>query len=411
MTPCPTPSLRALALAAALYAGLCAAGGLPAQAQTATAPVKIGVLGDLSGVYSAIGGKGLIDAARMAIEDAGGSVLGRPVELVSVDTQNKPDLASSKARQWFDTEGVDMVTDLPTSAIALAVAKIGEEKKRVVMVTSAATSDLTGKACSPYTAHWTYDTYALARSTATAVLKNGGDTWFFLTVDYAFGQALERDATEVIKAGGGKVVGGVKHPLSAPDFSSLVLQAQTSKARVVALANGGGDTVNALKQTAEFGVGKNGQKVAALLTFLSDVKAMGLPLAQGLYLTEAFYWDQNDKTREWSQRFFKRNGAMPTMTQAGTYGAISHYLKAVKAAGSKDADKVMAQMRSLPINDFMTTNGRLRVDGRVIRDMHLFQVKAPAESKGEWDLYKTVASVPGEQAFRPLAEGGCPLAR
>lgn len=411
MTPCPTPSLRALALAAALYAGLCAAGGLPAQAQTATAPVKIGVLGDLSGVYSAIGGKGLIDAARMAIEDAGGSVLGRPVELVSVDTQNKPDLASSKARQWFDTEGVDMVTDLPTSAIALAVAKIGEEKKRVVMVTSAATSDLTGKACSPYTAHWTYDTYALARSTATAVLKNGGDTWFFLTVDYAFGQALERDATEVIKAGGGKVVGGVKHPLSAPDFSSLVLQAQTSKARVVALANGGGDTVNALKQTAEFGVGKNGQKVAALLTFLSDVKAMGLPLAQGLYLTEAFYWDQNDKTREWSQRFFKRNGAMPTMTQAGTYGAISHYLKAVKAAGSKDADKVMAQMRNLPINDFMTTNGRLRVDGRVIRDMHLFQVKAPAESKGEWDLYKTVASVPGEQAFRPLAEGGCPLAR
>lgn len=402
-----TTPLQACVLAAVLSVSLPAA----AQAQATTAPVKIGVLADLSGIYSAIGGKGLIDAAKMAIEDAGGSVLGRPVELVSVDTQNKPDLASSKARQWFDTEGVDMVTDLPTSAIALAVAKIGEEKKRVVMVTSAATSDLTGKACSPYTAHWTYDTYALARSTATAVLKNGGDTWFFLTVDYAFGQALERDATEVIKAGGGKVVGGVKHPLSAPDFSSLVLQAQTSKAKVVALANGGGDTVNALKQAAEFGVGRGGQKVAALLTFLSDVKAMGLPLAQGLYLTEAFYWDQNDKTRDWSQRFYKRNGAMPTMTQAGTYGAISHYLKAVKAAGSKDADKVMAQMRSLPINDFMTSNGRLRIDGRVIRDMHLFQVKAPAESKGEWDLYKTVASVPGEQAFRALAEGGCPLVR
>lgn len=402
-----TTPLQACVLAAVLSVSLPAA----AQAQATTAPVKIGVLADLSGIYSAIGGKGLIDAAKMAIEDAGGSVLGRPVELVSVDTQNKPDLASSKARQWFDTEGVDMVTDLPTSAIALAVAKIGEEKKRVVMVTSAATSDLTGKACSPYTAHWTYDTYALARSTATAVLKNGGDTWFFLTVDYAFGQALERDATEVIKAGGGKVVGGVKHHLSAPDFSSLVLQAQTSKAKVVALANGGGDTVNALKQAAEFGVGRGGQKVAALLTFLSDVKAMGLPLAQGLYLTEAFYWDQNDKTRDWSQRFYKRNGAMPTMTQAGTYGAISHYLKAVKAAGSKDADKVMAQMRSLPINDFMTSNGRLRIDGRVIRDMHLFQVKAPAESKGEWDLYKTVASVPGEQAFRALAEGGCPLVR
>lgn len=395
---------------AALAAALACSGA--AWAQTAATPVKIGVLADLSGIYSAIGGKGLIDAAKMAVEDAGGSVLGKPVEIVSVDTQNKPDLASSKARQWFDTEGVDMVTDLPTSAIALAVAKIGEEKKKLVMVTSAATSDLTGKGCTPYSVHWTYDTYALARSTAAAVLKNGGDSWYFLTVDYAFGQALERDATDVIKAGGGKVLGTAKHPLSAPDFSSLVLQAQGSKAKVVALANGGADTVNSLKQTAEFGVGRNGQqKVVALLTFLSDVKAMGLPLAQGLYLTEAFYWDQNDKTREWAQRFFKRNGAMPTMTQAGTYGAVSHYLKAVKAAGSKDADKVMAQMRAMPINDFMTSNGKLRIDGRVIRDMHLFQVKAPAESKGEWDLYKTVSSVPGEQAFRPLNEGGCPLVK
>jgi len=395
---------------AAVAATLACSGA--AWAQTAATPVKIGVLADLSGIYSAIGGKGLIDAARMAVEDFGGSVLGRPVEIVSADAQNKPDLAASKARQWFDTEGVDMVTDLPTSAIALAVAKIGEEKKKVVMVTSAATSDLTGKACTPYSVHWTYDTYALARSTANAVLKHGGDSWYFLTVDYAFGHALERDATEVISAGGGKVLGSSRHPLSASDFSSLVLKAQGSKAKVVALANGGQDTVNSLKQTAEFGVCRNGQqKVVALLTFLSDVKAMGLPLAQGLYLTEAFYWDQNEPTRAWAQRFQKRNGAMPTMTQAGTYGAVLHYLKAVKAAGSKDADKVMAQMRATPANDFMTRDGKLRVDGRLVRDMYLFQVKAPAESKGEWDLYKTVATVPGEQAFRPLNEGGCPLVK
>lgn len=378
-------------------------------AQSSADVVKIGVLADMSSIYSSIGGKGLIDAAKMAVEDFGGSVLGKPIELLSVDTQNKVDVASSRARQWFDVDGVDMVTDMPTSAIALAVSKLGEEKKKVVMVTSAATSDLTGKACSPYTVHWTYDTYAMAVGTAAAVVKSGGDSWYFLSADYAFGQALERDATQVIEANGGKVLGSAKHPLSAPDFSSFILQAQASKAKVIGLANGGADTSNSIKQAAEFGVGKSGQKVAALLAFLSDIKAIGLPLAQGLYLTEAFYWDLNDKTRDWSQRFYKRNGVMPTMTQAGTYGAVTHYLQAVKAIGSKDSDKVMAQMRTTPINDFMTTNGSLRKDGRVVRDMYLFQVKTPAESKGEWDLYKHVATTPGNVAFRPMDKGGCPL--
>ena len=401
--------MKKLTLAVALALTGFAATNL--HAQTATGPVKIGVLADMSSIYSSIGGKGLVDAAKMAVEDFGGSVLGKPIELLSVDTQNKVDVASSRARQWFDVDGVDMVTDMPTSAIALAVSKLGEEKKKIVMVTSAASSDLTGKACSPYTAHWTYDTYAMSVGTAAAVVKAGGDTWYFLSADYAFGQALERDATQVIEANGGKVLGSSKHPLSAPDFSSFILQAQASKAKVIGLANGGQDTSNSIKQAAEFGVGKNGQKVAALLAFLSDIKSIGLPLAQGLYLTEAFYWDLNDKTRDWSQRFYKRNGVMPTMTQAGTYGAIMHYLQAVKAVGSKDSDKVMAQMRATPINDFMTTNGTLRIDGRVVRDMYLFQVKTPAESKGEWDLYKTIATTPGNVAFRPMNQGGCPLVK
>ncbi|NLY28247.1 MAG: ABC transporter substrate-binding protein [Alcaligenaceae bacterium] len=382
-----------------------------ANAQAETGPVKIGVLGDLSGLYSAIGGKGLYDAARMAVEDFGGTLFGKPIEVLSFDTQNKVDVASSRARQWFDVDGVDMVTDMPTSAIALAVSKLGEEKKKVVMVTSAASSDITGKACTPYTVHWTYDTYALAVGTAAAVVKSGGKSWFFLSADYAFGQALQRDATQVIESNGGKVVGAVAHPLNAPDFSSFILQAQASNADVIGLANGGNDTTNSVKQAAEFGVTKSRQKVAALLAFLSDVKAMGLPLAQGLYLTEAFYWDQTPETRAWSERFYKRNGVMPTMNHAGTYGAVMHYLNAVKATGTKNADKVMAQMRATPINDFMTNNGKLRIDGRVVRDMHLYQVKTPAQSKGEWDLYNLVSTTPGDVAYRPLDKGGCPLVK
>lgn len=279
------------------------------------------------------------------------------------------------------------------------------------MVTSAATSELTGKSCSPYTVHWTYDTYALARSTGSAIVKSGGDSWYFLTADYAFGQALEKDTSDVIQELGGKVLGRAKHPIGASDFASEISQAQSSKAKVIGLANGGQDTINVIKQAGQFSVTQSGQKVAALLAFLTDVKAIGLPLAQRLMLTEAFYWDQNDATRAWSQRFFQRNGAMPTMTQAGTYGAVTHYLKAVKAAATKDPDKVMAQMRATPIDDFMTKNGTLRKDGRVVRDMYLYQVKAPSESKGPWDLYKVVASTPGDVAFRPLAKSECRLAK
>jgi branched-chain amino acid transport system substrate-binding protein len=318
-------SITAIALAglALTCAGL--------HAQTKPAPVKIGVLTDLTSIYAAIGGKGLVDATRMAIEDFGGNVLGAPIEMVFADTQNKADVAASKAREWFDTQGVDMITDLPSSGLALAVAKLGEEKKKIVMVTSAATSELTGKSCTPYTVHWTYDTYALARSTGAAAVKAGGDTWYFIAADYAFGQALEKDTTDVIKELGGKVLGSTKHPLGASDFASYLLQAQQSKAKIIGLANGGGDTINTIKSASQFGIGKDGQKMAALLAFLSDVKAIGLRQAQGLLLTEAFYWDQDDKTRAWSKRFYERNKAMPTMTQAGTYGAVMHYLNAVKS--------------------------------------------------------------------------------
>lgn len=384
---------------------------LSASAQTKPAPVKIGVLTDLTSLYASIGGKGLVDATRMAIEDFGGNVLGAPIEMVFADTQNKADIAASKAREWFDTQGVDMITDLPSSGLALAVSKLGEEKKKIIMVTSAATSELTGKSCTPYTVHWTYDTYSMARSTGAATVKAGGDSWFFLSADYAFGQAMEKDTTDVIKELGGKVLGSAKHPLGASDFASFLLQAQGSKAKIIGLANGGGDTINAIKAASQFGIVQGGQKMAALLAFLTDVKAIGLKQAQGLMLTEAFYWDQDDKTRAWSQRFYKRNGVMPTMTQAGTYGAVTHYLNAVKATGSRDSDKVMAQMRATPINDFMTANGKLRVDGRVVRDMHLYQVKTPAESKGEWDLYKVVGTTPGDMAFRPLSQSECPLAK
>ena len=399
------------ALASIAITALLSGPGGTALAQPAGGPVKIGVLADLGSAYSDIGGKGLIDAARMAIEDFGGSVLGQPVELVSADGQNKPDIASALVREWFDRQGVDMVTDLPTSAVALSVSQIGKEKKKIVMVTSAAASDLTGPACTPYTVHWTYDTYALANGTGKAVVKQGGDTWFFLAADYAFGHALERDTSAVVTKSGGKVLGGVRAPYNTADFSSYLLSAQSSGAKIIGLANGGGDTINSIKQASEFGIRESGQKLAGLLVFLSDVRSIGLNLAQGLLLTEAFYWDLNDQTRAWSKRFHDRNGRMPTMTQAGTYGAVTHYLKAVKAAGTKDPDRVMAAMRDMPINDFMTKDGTLRIDGRVVRDMYLFEVKKPAESKGEWDVYKTLQTIPGNEAFRPLAAGGCPLVK
>ncbi len=395
---------KTILTAAALVALL--AGGGAAQAQ-----VKIGILNDQSGLYADLSGKGSVEAAKMAAEDVG-KVLGQPVEIVVADHQNKPDVGSAIAQKWYDAEGVDMIADVPTSSVALAVQQVSRDKKKIVMFSGPAASEITGEKCSPYSVHWTYDTYALAHVTGQSVVKAGGDTWFFLTADYAFGHALERDTTAVIQENGGKVLGSVNVPLNNQDFSSFLLQAQSSKAKIVGLANAGGDTINSIKQASEFGIVAGGQKLAGLLVFVSDVHSLGLQIAQGLQLTEAFYWDQNDETRAWSKRFAARMpGREPTMVQAGVYGAVLHYLKAVQAVGSKDADKVMAKMRETPINDFMTKNGTLRIDGRVMRDMYLFEVKKPSESKGPWDYYKLIHSVPASEAYRPLDKGNCPLVK
>jgi branched-chain amino acid transport system substrate-binding protein len=371
-------------------------------------PVRIGVLADMSGVYADIGGQGSVEAVRMAIEDFGGSVLGKPVEVVSADGQNKPDIAANIARNWYDS-GVDVITDIPASGMALAIMQLSKDKKKIALVTSAGSSDITGKSCSPYTAHWTWDTYAMSHGTGATIVKRGGKDWFFITADYVFGQTLERDTAAVVTANGGKVLGSVRHPLNTADFSSYLLQAQSSGAKIIGLANGGADTINSVKQAIEFGLPKSGAQLVALIAFISDIHSLGLKAAQGLMLTEAFYWDLDDATRAWSRRFYERTRRMPSMTQAGAYSAVTHYLKAVAAVGSKDADKVMAQMRATPIDDFMTHDGVLRADGRVLRDMYLFQVKTPEESKGDWDLYKLVEKIPAAEAFRPLGEGGCPL--
>jgi branched-chain amino acid transport system substrate-binding protein len=381
---------------------------LALMAGGAAAQVKIGVLNDQSSLFADETGKGSVAAAQLAAEDAG-AVLGQPVQVMSADHQNKADIGSAIARQWYDNEGVDVITDAGPSSIALAVEEVSRDKKKLVLFSGPASSDITGSKCSPYAAHWTYDTYALAHVTGGAVVKGGGSSWFFITADYAFGYALERDTTEVIKAAGGQILGSVKVPLNTADFSSFLLQAQSSKAKIVGLANAGGDTMNSLKQGAEFGITEGGQKFAALLMFISDVHSLGLKTAQGLQFTSAFYWDMNDETRAWSKRFFERMHAMPTMNHAGVYSAVHHYLAAVKALGTKDPEAVMAKMRETPINDFMTKNGRLRVDGRVIRDMYLLEVKKPGESKYPWDYLKVVETVPGDQAFRPLDQGGCPL--
>jgi branched-chain amino acid transport system substrate-binding protein len=383
--------------------------GLSSTANAADSdPVKIGVLADMSGVYADIGGQGSVEAVKMAIEDFGGNVLGKPVEVVSADGQNKPDVASNIARNWYDS-GVDVITDIPASGMALAIMQLSKDKKKIALVTSAGSSDITGKSCSPYTAHWTWDTYAMSHGTGAIIVKRGGKDWFFITADYVFGQTLERDTAAVVTANGGKVLGSVRHPLNTADFSSYLLQAQSSGAKIIGLANGGADTINSVKQAIEFGLSKSGTRLVALIAFISDIHSLGLKDAQGLMLTEAFYWDLDEATRVWSRRFYERTKRMPSMTQAGAYSAVMHYLKAVKAVGSKDAEKVMAQMRATPINDFMTHDGVLRADGRVLRDMYLFQVKMPEESKGDWDLYKLVEKIPGAEAFRPLSEGGCPL--
>ncbi|MBR1131530.1 ABC transporter substrate-binding protein [Bradyrhizobium iriomotense] len=389
-------------------AGLLSA-ALIAPVSAQQTPLKIGVLSDFSSVYSDIGGMGNVEATRMAIEDFGGQMFGKPIDMVSADVLNKPDVASTIARKWWETEGVDMIIDLPTSATALAVMELSKQYEKIMIVTDAASSDITGKSCSPYTAHWTYDTYANAHTVGSAIVKNGGDTWFFLTADYVFGHSVERDTGDVVKAAGGKVVGSVKHPLNTADFSSFLLQAQASKAKIIGLANGGGDTINAIKQAGEFGIVAGGQNLAAIVMFISDVHSLGLKLAQGLIITEAYYWDLNDKTRAFGKRFLERVKRMPTMNQAATYSATLHYLKAVQAAGTKDTKTVMAKMRELPVKDAFTDNGVLREDGRMVHSMFLFQVKKPEESKGPWDYYKLLAEVPADQAFRPLKDGGCPL--
>ncbi|BCH24787.1 ABC transporter permease [Mesorhizobium sp. L-8-10] len=374
--------------------------------------VKLGVLNDRSGLYADLAGEGSVVAAKMAAEDFKAAEKGIAVEVVSADHQNKPDIGSSIVRQWYDQDGVDVVLDVPTSSVALAVSEITKEKNKIMLNSGAGSSDLTGKACSPNTVHWTYDTWALANGTGSAMVKAGGDTWFFLTADYAFGHALERDTSAVVEKAGGKVLGAVRHPFPGQDFSSFLLQAQGSGAKVIGLANAGADTTNAIKQAAEFGIVQGGQKLAGLLTFATDVKGLGLATAQGLVMTEAFYWDQNDGTRDFSKRFAERHGgAMPTMVHAGVYASVLHYLKAVEATKSKDTAAVMAKMKETPSEDPLFGKGQIRADGRHVHDMYLFEVKKPEESKGDWDLYKTVATIPAAEAFRPLADGGCSLVK
>jgi len=379
-------------------------------ADAGDATVKIGVLVDMSSLYADATGQGSVTATQMAVEDFGGKVLGRPIEVVSADHQNKPDVGKAIADKWYDSDGVDAIVDVPTSSVALAVQNVSREQHKIVLFSGPATSDITGKFCSPYSVHWTFDTYSLAHVTGGAMVKAGGNSWFFITADYAFGHALERDTAAVVTASGGKVLGDVPVPLNNQDFSSFMLQAQASKAKVIGLANAGGDTINSVKSAAEFGITQGGQKLAGLLLFDTDIHSLTLPVAHGLVMTTSFYWDANDKTRAWSKRFYDRMHKMPTMVQAGDYGAVTHYLKAVKAAGTTDADKVMARMRATPINDFMTENGKIRIDGRVIRPYYLYEVKTPSESKSEWDLMKLIDTVGPDQSIRPLAQGGCPLA-
>src|SRR5215510_1419986 len=374
--------------------------------------VKIGALSDQSGLYADLAGPGSTLAAQMAVEDSGLTGKGWKIDVISGDHQNKPDIGTSIARQWFDVDKVDVIVDVPNSGVALAVNNVVKEKNGVYVNSGAATSDLTNAQCSPNTVHWTYDTYMLAHTTGQALVKAGGDTWFFLTADYAFGAALERDTSAVVLANGGKVVGGVKHPLNTPDFSSFLLQAQSSKAKIIGLANAGGDTTNTIKQAAEFGIVKGGQNLAGLLVFLTDIHALGLPTAQGLIFTETFYWDQNDATRAFAKRFAALDkGIHPTMVHAGVYSAVLHYLKAVEALKSDDGTKVIAKMKETPTDDPLFGKGTIRVDGRKIHPAYLVEVKKPAESKAPWDYYKIRATIPADQAFRPLDQGDCPLVK
>ncbi len=381
-----------------------------AQAQISGNVVKIGVLNDQSSLYADLSGQGSVLAAKMAIEDFGAAKKGIKTEVIFADHQNKADVGSQIANKWYDAEGVDVIVDTPNSGVALAVNQITKDKKKAFLVSGAATADLSGKACSPNTLHWTYDTWMLANGTGNAIVKTGGDSWFFLTADYAFGHALERDTEAVVLKTGGKVLGKVRHPLNTQDFSSFLLQAQASKAKIVGLANAGGDTTNAIKQASEFGIVKGGQNLAGLLVFLTDVHALGLEKAQGLIFTESWYWDLNDASRAWTKRFAAANGGKyPTMVHAGVYSAVLHYLKAVAATKTDDGTKVIAEMKKLPTDDPLFGKGTVRADGRKVHPAYLVEVKKPSESKGPYDYYKVRATIPADQAFRPMAEGGCPL--
>ena len=403
-------SILGVAIAAAI--GLSGA----ANAQISDGVVKIGVLNDQSGTYADLAGPGSVVAAKMAVEDFGAAAKGLKVEIIAGDHQNKPDVGANIARQWYDVDKVDVIVDVPTSSVVLAVNEITKQKGKALIVSTGATSDLTGKACNPNEVHWTYDTWMLANGTGSAIVKTGGDTWFFLTADYAFGLALEKDTEAVVLKNGGKVLGKVRHPFPSADFSSFLLQAQASKAKVIGLANAGADTTNAIKQGAEFGIVKGGQQFAGLLVFLTDVHALGLNTSQGLLLTEAFYWDLNDQTRAFAKRFAAlHKGAMPTMAQAGVYAGVLHYLKAVDAAKTDDGTKVVAKMKELPTDDPLFGKGVVRADGRKIHPVYLFEVKKPSESKGPWDYYKVRATIPADQAFRPLkdekGEPYCPMVK
>ena len=401
-------SMRALGLAAAVAL---AAG--TAQAQVSDGVIKIGVLTDMSSLYTDLSGAGSVLAAKMAVEDFGAAAKGMKVEILSADHQNKPDVGSSIARQWYDVDKVDVIVDVPNSGVALAVNEVTREKNKVFLVSGAASSALTGDKCSPNTIHWTYDTWALANGTGRAIVKTGGDSWFFITADYAFGHQLEADTMAVVKEMGGKVVGSVRAPLNTPDFSSFLLQAQSSKAKIIGLANAGGDTINSIKQASEFGIVKGGQNLAGLLVFLTDVHSLGLPVAQGLIFTEAWYWDMNDANRAFAAKFAPQDkGIHPTMIHAGVYSAVTHYLKTIEQTkNDTDGKAVVAKMKSMPTDDKLFGKGTIRADGRHVHDMYLFEVKKPDESKKPWDYYKLRATIPAAEAFRPIDKGNCPLTK
>ncbi|TCS37371.1 amino acid/amide ABC transporter substrate-binding protein (HAAT family) [Paucimonas lemoignei] len=380
-----------------------------ASAQISDGVVKIGLLMDMSGTYSDVAGMGSVTAAKMAVEDFGGKVLGKPIEVVYADMQNKVDIASTKAREWFDEKGVDAIMDVNMSSAGFAVSDLAKEKNKLVVINISGSPRFTNENCNANTIHYVYDTYALARSTGKAVLKSGGDSWYFITVDYTFGHDFERDTMAVVKAGGGKVLGSVRVPLNAPDYSSPVTQALASKAKVVAFSTAGADTANSIKTASEFGIAKNGQRVAGMLVYINEVHALGLEKAQGMLLTTGFYWDMNDETRAFSKRYFERMKKMPNMSQAGVYSSTMHYLKALQAAGTDDTAAVMKKMKETPINDFFAKNGKIREDGRMVHDLYLMQVKTPKESKYPWDYYKLVQTVPGNEAFTPVSESRCPL--